>query len=119
MADTSRRKLLGIGLGALGLGAAVTAFCAAKIYETSQQPAGDGSGMQWVILTPLTLLFALVALPAFITGARALTRWRSIHDPALRDVVPWRGWQIALGLLLLYLLAPFIVAPILGLFSAE
>ena len=119
MADMTRHKLLAIALGALGLGAAVTAFCAVKVYETAQVPSGDGTGMQWIILTPLTLLFLFVAVSAFITGARALKRLRSGHAPVSTGVIPWKGWQIAVGLLLLYLLAPFVVAPLLGLFFGE
>ncbi len=34
-------------------------------------------------------------------------------------MLPGRGWLIALGLLVLYFLAPFIIAPILELFTAE
>ena len=119
MRTSNQRGLLGLSMGAFCLGAAVTLFGAVEIYQTAQLPAGDGTGMQWIILTPLALLFLLVGLPALITGVRGLRRWRSRAETGMDGVIPWRGWQIAVGLLLLYLLAPFVVAPVLGFFWGE
>jgi hypothetical protein len=57
---------------ALLAGLAGTLLCALVIYRTAQQPVGDGTGMQWVILGPLGLLFFGLALPALIYGVNGL-----------------------------------------------
>jgi hypothetical protein len=56
---------LAVGLGCAG-------FCAYTIHRTAQMPLGDGTGMQWVVLGPLALLFFGVAAPALIVGINGL-----------------------------------------------
>ena len=59
-------------IGALAVALVGTASCGYVIYRTAQVPVGDGSGMQWVVLTPLTLLFVGLVVPAFLFGMRGL-----------------------------------------------
>ena len=144
-------------LAALGVAVAGTAFCIVQIYKTAQLPQGDGTGMQWVILTPLTMLFLFIVVPAFVRGMRGLRLIKLAPEPrrstagddqradgaAGQDpaggsteagfgeeggsgetgspwqALPGKGWLIALGLLTLYLLAPFVLAPLFGLFMDE
>lgn len=100
-------------------------FCAVQIYRTAQMPLGDGSGMQWIILTPLTLLFVGVVLPALGFGRRSLRRLRSLPDEAdlvsLDGVIPRRmnGWHIALAVVLAYLFLPLIMALTVGLILGQ
>ena len=103
----------------MGVSIAGTLFCIVQIYRTAQLPEGDGTGMQWIILTPLAMLFLFIVVPAFLTGLRGL---RILHAnqpttpsqalPGVPDtiqriepsqVLPGKGWLIALGLLTLYL----------------
>jgi hypothetical protein len=63
-----------LSIGALAVAFVGTAFCGYVIYRTAQVPVGDGSGMQWVVLTPLTLLFVGLVVPAFLFGMRGLRR---------------------------------------------
>jgi len=65
------------------------------IYRTAQVPEGDGTGMQWVVLGPLGLLFFCLVLPAFIIGVyglrmeRALLR-RETHKAGEPQPIPAR-----------------------------
>ncbi len=119
MTAVNRGKLLTLTLVALGTAVAGTVFCVVQIYRTAQLPTGDGSGMQWVILGPLSLLFVFIVVPALGIARRGLRFLRTSEPVGLSRVLPGRGWLIALGLLVLYFLAPFIIAPILELFTAE
>ena len=119
MAAMSRGELLTLTLVALGVAVAGVVFCIVQIYRTALLPEGDGSGMQWVILTPLSMLFLFIVVPAFVTGLRGLRLLRTSEPVELSRVLPGREWLIALGLLVLYFLAPFIIAPFLGLFMEE
>ena len=152
-----RGQLVALTLAGFGVAAAGTAFCIVQIYRTAQLPEGDGTGMQWVILTPLTMLFLFIVVLAFATGIRGFRFIKrplkphrsSAGDPERPDgtfaqdeaarltqtgsdeaggsggrgsawqALPGKGWLIALGLLSLYLLAPFVVAPLLGLFMDD
>ena len=116
---TRRGQVVTFSLAALGAAAAATLFCIVQIYRTAQVPEGDGSGMQWVILTPLAMLFLFIAVPGFAAGARGLRVLRTSDSTELAPALPSRGWLIALGLFALYFLLPFIVAPLLGPFMVE
>ncbi len=72
-------------IGALAVALVGTAFCGYVIYRTAQVPVGDGSGMQWVVLTPLTLLFVGLVVPAFLFGMRGLRR----PAASISDVSAW------------------------------
>ncbi len=72
MASTGRGQLVALALAGFGVALAGTAFCIVQIYKTAQLPEGDGTGMQWVILTPLTMMFLFIVVPAFLTGVRGL-----------------------------------------------
>ena len=119
MTSTSRMQGVALTLAALGVAVAGTAFCIVQIYKTAQLPQGDGTGMQWVILTPLSMLFLFIVVPAFATALRGVRVLRAREPLEASQALPGRGWLIALGLLALYLLAPFILAPIFGLFMDE
>ena len=157
MTSTSRSQLVAITLAGFGVTVAGTAFCIVQTYRTAQLPEGDGTGMQWVILTPLTMLFLFIVVPAFATGIRGLrlitrvpkprrspagnpqrAEGASGQDEAARSTqtgfdeaggsggtgspwqaLPGKGWLIALGLLAAYLLAPFVLAPVFGLFMDD
>ena len=106
-------------LAALGLAVAGIGYCIVQIYRTAQLPVGDGTGMQWVILTPLAMLFLFVVVPALVTAMRGLRLLRRSGPVQPARVIPGRGWLIALGLLALYALAPFVVAPLLGPFIGD
>ena len=53
---------------ALTLCAAGTLFWLYTFYGIYQMPVGDGTGMQWVAVMPLTLVFLFTVLPAFELG---------------------------------------------------
>jgi hypothetical protein len=74
MASQQRTRSVPLCIGALAVALVGTAFCGYVIYKTAQVPVGDGSGMQWVVLTPLTLLFVGLVVPAFLFGMRGLRR---------------------------------------------
>ena len=74
MIDESKHEHLLPSLGLLTIGMGGVAFCAKVIYDTAQMSAGDGSGMQWVVLTPLTLFFLAIVYPALLFGYRGLRR---------------------------------------------
>jgi hypothetical protein len=76
MTSRDRGRLAALTLAGFGAAAAGTAFCIVQIYRTAQLPEGDGTGMQWVILTPLTMLFLFIVVPAFATGMRGLRLMR-------------------------------------------
>ena len=76
MTSRDRGRLVALTLSGFGVAAAGTAFCIVQIYRTAQLPEGDGTGMQWVILTPLTMLFLFIVVPAFATGMRGLRLMR-------------------------------------------
>ena len=128
MRSMSRGQLLVLTVSALALAVLVTLICIIQIYRTAQIPDGDGSGMQWIILTPLAVLFFFIGVPALMTatrGARALSRREALPEsttagvadasrPRSPQILPGRGWAIAFGLLVIYFLAPFIVGPLLG-----
>ena len=119
MLTMNRGQLVALTLGAWAIAVAGTLFCIVQIYRTAQLPEGDGSGMQWIILTPLALLFCFIVVPATITGLRGLRLLRTSETAGPSRTLPSRGWLIALGLLTLYFLFPFIVGPLLGLFLGE
>ncbi len=114
----TRGQLFTLTLAAMGVSIAGTLFCIVHIYRTAQLPEGDGTGMRWIILTPLAMLFLFIVVPAFLTGLRGL---RVLHAnqpttpqalPGVPNtleriepsrVLPGKGWLIALGLLILYL----------------
>jgi len=119
MTVMTRGQLFTLTLAAMGVSIAGTLFCIVLIYRTAQLPGGDGTGMQWIILAPLAVLFLFIAVPAFLTGFRGL---RILHAnqttapsqalPGVPDtierikpsqILPGKGWLIALGLLTLYL----------------
>jgi hypothetical protein len=115
----TRGQLFTLTLAAMGISIAGTLFCIMQIYSTAQLPEGDGTGMQWIILTPLAALFLFIVLPAFLTGLRGLRILRAHQTatpsqaiPGVPDtieriealhVLPGKGWLIALGLLTFYL----------------
>lgn len=72
MRKQQRNQSMLLHIGALAVALVGTTFCGYVIYRTAQVPAGDGSGMQWVVLTPLALLFFGVVVPAFLFGMRGL-----------------------------------------------
>ena len=72
----SLRRLL--TLPALAVAILGTALCVYVIYRTAQVPDGDGTGMQWVVLGPLGLLFFGLVLPAFILGVYGLRMERAL-----------------------------------------
>ena len=115
----SRGQLLTLTLAAFSVAVAGLLFCIVQIYRTAQLPEADASGMQWIILTPLSILFLFIVMPAFVTGLRGLRLLRTSERVELRRALPGRGWLIALGVLVLYFLTPFILAPLLGLFIGE
>ena len=81
MTSTSRSQLVAITLAGFGVTVAGTAFCIVQTYRTAQLPEGDGTGMQWVILTPLTMLFLFIVVPAFATGIRGLRLIKRVPKP--------------------------------------
>lgn len=99
---------------AVAAGLAVTLFCAAVIYRTAQLPAGDGTGMQWIVLTPLALLFLLVGLPALIIGLSGLGR-----DPTAAQRGRRRAFRLLFGLLAVVLVVLFVVPLAVGLLLGE
>lgn len=119
MAATRRRELMTLTVGALGVAVLGTLFCIVQIHRTAQLPTGDGSGMQWIILTPLSLLFVFLVVPAFVTGLRGIRLLRAKMPAELSQALPGKGWLIALSVLVLYFLAPFIIAPIIDQFTGE
>jgi hypothetical protein len=133
MRSMSRGRLLVLTVSALAVAGLVALVCIIQIYRTAQYPNGDGSGMQWIILTPVALLFFFIGVPALTTamrGARALGRIEAAPEsttagaedpsrPPSPQILPGRGWAIALGLLVIYFLAPFIIGPLLGIFIGE
>jgi hypothetical protein len=119
MMTMNRGQLSALTLGAWGVAAAGTLLCIIQIYRTAQLPEGDGTGMQWIILTPLTLLFLFIVVPAFVTGLRGLRLLGTSGPIGPARTLPSRGWLIALGLLALYFLLPFGVGPLLGIFMGE
>ena len=159
MTSTNRSHMVALTLAAFGVAVAGTAFCIVQIYRTAQLPQGDGTGMQWVILTPLAMLFLFIVVPAYRAGRRGLRLLQiapearrppadgdqrregavgqdqvrratgsetreggvdgTVSTEEMARVLPGRGWLIALGLLALSLLAPFVVAPVLGLFMPD
>lgn len=133
MRSMSRGQLLVLTVSALAVTGLVALVCITQIYRTAQIPDGDGSGMQWIIVTPLALLFFFIGVPALATamrGARALGRKETQPEsttaaaadasrPPSPQILPGKGWAIALGLLVIYFLAPFIIGPLLGIFIGE
>jgi hypothetical protein len=81
MTSTSRSQLVALTLAGFGVAVAGTAFCIVQTYRTAQLPEGDGTGMQWVILTPLTMLFLFIVVPAFATGIRGLRLIKRVPKP--------------------------------------
>jgi hypothetical protein len=74
------------------MAAAGTLLCIVQIYQTAQLPEGDGTGMQWVILTPLAMLFLFLVVPSLMTGLRGL-RFLSATQPIdLSRVIPSKAW---------------------------
>lgn len=67
---------MALSLLALAASATVTLFCAAVIRHTAALPPGDVTAMQWVVLTPLAILFSLVAVPTLIVGVTRLQALR-------------------------------------------
>jgi hypothetical protein len=118
MMTMNRGQLVALTLGAWAIAAAGTVFCIVQIYRTAQLPEGDGTGMQWIILTPLALLLLFIVVPAAITGLRGVRLLRTSETTGPSRTLPSRGWLIALGLLALYFLLPFIVGPLLGIFES-
>ena len=43
-----------------------TLFWLYTFYGIAQVPSGDGSGMQWIAIMPLGLIFVVLTLPALI-----------------------------------------------------
>lgn len=119
MADRTRSRTVAVTIAAWAIALAGTSFCVLQLYWTAQKDAGDRTGMQWVIVTPLAVLFLFVVLPAFATGIRGLRLLRGPEPISESSVVPGRLWIVALLLLLAYLLAPFVVAPLLAPFFDE
>ena len=110
----NRGQLLALTLGALAVAAAGTLVCIVQIYRTAQLPEGDRTGMQWIILTPLSLLFLFIVVPAFVTGLRGLRLVRMSETVGPSQTLPGRSWLIGLGLLAVYFVLPFIIGPLLG-----
>jgi len=50
----------------LAVAGAGTLFWLYTFYGIAQVPLGDGSGMQWVAVMPLGLIFAVFTLPALV-----------------------------------------------------
>src|SRR5262249_61035193 len=50
----------------LAVAGAGTLFCLYTFYGVAQVPMGDGSGMQWVAVRPLGLVFVVFTLPALV-----------------------------------------------------
>jgi len=63
---------------ALGVGVLGTLLCASVLYRTAQLPEGDGTGMQWVVLGPIAILFFGVVVPALIIGVSGLRARRAL-----------------------------------------
>ena len=74
MSEQSKHEHLLPSLGLLAIGLGGAAFCVKVINDTAQLPAGDGSGMQWIVLTPLTLFFLAIVCPALRFGYRGIRR---------------------------------------------
>jgi hypothetical protein len=71
-------------LGLIATGLVGSAFCGRVIYNTAQTPLGDGSGMQWVVLGPLAMLFFGLILPALMLGIRGWPTHRAGDLPRRR-----------------------------------
>src|SRR3712207_215191 len=97
MALTARGQLVALTLAGFGVALAGSAFCIVQIYKTAQLPLGDGTGMQWVILTPLTMLFLLVVVPALLTGMRGLRLMKLARQPRPSPVADRRHADGAAG----------------------
>src|SRR5215475_4101755 len=65
--------------GALLIGGAGTLFWLYTFYGIAQVPSGDGSGMQWIAIMPLGLVFVVLTLPALILAwANCLLRFATV-----------------------------------------
>lgn len=67
---------------ALAVGFAGALLCLAVIYRTARLPTGDGTGMQWVVLGPVALLFLGIVVPALIVGVNGLRDGAAPATPA-------------------------------------
>lgn len=105
-----RTGLSAARLLAIALGLGITPFCALVIHRTAQLPPGDGTGTQWIVLTPLAMLFFLVAVPALIVGATGL-RARTSAEAVRRS--QRRAFKALFRFLVLALTALFL-APVLA-----
>ena len=56
----------GLRTTALLISGAGTIFWLYTFYGIAQVPSGDGSGMQWIAIMPLGLVFLVLTLPALI-----------------------------------------------------
>ena len=101
MMTMNRGQLVALTFGAWAIAAAGTLFCIVQIYRTAQLPEGDGTGMQWIILTPLSLLFLFIVVPASMTALRGLRLLRTSEGTeetiASSRTLPSRGWLIGAG----------------------
>jgi hypothetical protein len=88
MIDESKHEHLLPSLGLLTIGMGGVAFCAKVIYDTAQMSAGDGSGMQWVVLTPLTLFFLESCTP------RCCSATADSADPLIVDSLLRLKWRL-------------------------
>lgn len=107
-ASLARGRAIAMGLLAIAVSAAVTLFCALVVRSTAAMSPGEGTGMQWVVLTPLAFLFFLVAVPTLIVGATRLQALRSAEAAEVAQRMGKRAFKLLLVSL----------AVMLGLFSA-
>jgi len=59
----------------LAVAGAGTLFWLYTFYGIAQVPMGDGSGMQWVAVMPLGLVFVVFTLPALVCAWKGHFLW--------------------------------------------
>jgi hypothetical protein len=72
------RSSLALRAAALSVAGAGTLFWLYTFYAIAQVPAGDGSGMQWVAVMPLGLVFVVFTLPALVCAWKGHFLWAAL-----------------------------------------
>src|SRR5262245_56446043 len=72
------RSSLALRTAALFVAGAGTLFWLYTFYAIAQVPVGDGSGMQWVAVMPLGLVFVVFTLPALVCAWKGHFLWAAL-----------------------------------------
>jgi hypothetical protein len=63
---------------ALAVASAGALFWLYTFYGIAQVPIGDGSGMQWIAVMPLGLIFVVFILPALVCSWKGHFLWAAL-----------------------------------------